>query len=155
MGVSRTGNSVKIWRNLPISNSKPALHHINAHTKFDVNPLMFTQDIIRKWNMDGQTYLRLMDGCTTDGRTDWWTFRQMDIQRETIIPHHYPVVGYKNNIGVLFIKLTVRSAEPIQTMPLSVNKAIYLLLNEIAISMKASTGWLTSTDWNNNNHSSR
>ena len=32
----------------------------------------------------------LMDGCTTDGHTDTQT-----VQRETIIPHHYCVAGYK------------------------------------------------------------
>ena len=41
-------NSVKIWRNLPISNPKPDLHNINIHTKFGENPLMFTQVITRK-----------------------------------------------------------------------------------------------------------
>ena len=34
--------TVKIWHNLPISNLKPDLHNINAHTKFGENPLMFT-----------------------------------------------------------------------------------------------------------------
>ena len=48
MGVSPTDNSVKIWWNLPISNPKPELHSINAHTKFGENPLMFTEIIIRK-----------------------------------------------------------------------------------------------------------
>ena len=33
--------SVNIWWNLPISNPKPDLHTINAHTKFGENPLMF------------------------------------------------------------------------------------------------------------------
>ena len=42
MGVSRADNSVKIWRNLPISNPKPDLNNINAHTKFGENPLLFT-----------------------------------------------------------------------------------------------------------------
>ena len=50
---------------------------MNAHTKFGENPLMFTQVIIRKRKMDGQ-----MDGLTDD-------------QRETIIPYHYCVAGYK------------------------------------------------------------
>ena len=72
-------NSVKIWQNLPISNPKPDLHSINSHTKFGENPLMFTQVIIQKWKMDGRTYVR-----------------RTDIQRETIIPHHYCVAGYKN-----------------------------------------------------------
>ena len=48
MGVSRADNSVKIWRNLAISNPKPDLHSIIAHTKFGGNPLMFSQVIIRK-----------------------------------------------------------------------------------------------------------
>ena len=43
MGVSRADYSVKIWRNLPISNPKPVIHNINAHTKFGENSLMFTQ----------------------------------------------------------------------------------------------------------------
>ena len=34
MDVSWTDNSVKIWQILPISNPKPDLHNINAHTKF-------------------------------------------------------------------------------------------------------------------------
>ena len=32
MGVSRADNSIKIWHNLTISNPKPDLHNINAHT---------------------------------------------------------------------------------------------------------------------------
>ena len=56
MGVSRADNSLKIWQNLPISNPKSDIHNINAHTKFGENPLMFTQVIIWKWKMDGQTY---------------------------------------------------------------------------------------------------
>ena len=82
MGVSRADNSEKIWRNLPISNPKPDLHNINAHTKFGENSLMFTKVIIRK---------RKTDGRTTDERTH----RQTDVQRETIIPRHYRVAGYK------------------------------------------------------------
>ena len=64
MGVSQADNAVKIWRNLPINNPKPYLHNINAHTKFGENPLKFTQVIIRKCKMDGQT---------DDGRTDTQT----------------------------------------------------------------------------------
>ena len=78
MGMSWADNSIKNWRNLPISNPKPDLHNINAHTKFGENLLMSTQVIIRKRKTDGQT-----DGLTDD-------------QRETIIPRHYCVVGYKN-----------------------------------------------------------
>ena len=68
MGVSRADNYVKIWRNLPISNPKPDIHNINAHTKFGENPLMFTQIIIRK---------RKTDGRTTDGQTDGQTHEPM------------------------------------------------------------------------------
>ena len=84
MGVSRADKSIKIWRNLPISNPKPDLHNINAHTKFGENPLMFTQVIIWKWKMDGRT---------TDG---WADERTNGRPSETIIPRHYCVVGYKN-----------------------------------------------------------
>ena len=55
--------TVKILRNLPISNPKPFLHNINAHTKFGENPLMFTQVINWKQNTDGWTYK-----CRTDGQ---------------------------------------------------------------------------------------
>ena len=89
MDVSRVDNFVKIWWNLPISNPKPDLQNINAHTKFSENPLMFTQVIILKWNMDGQT-----DGRMTDG----WMDKHMDVQSETIILRHYPVAGYKKDI---------------------------------------------------------
>ena len=65
MGVSQASNSVKILRNLPISNPKPDLHNINAHTMFGENPSMFSKDIIRKQNTDVQL---------TDGRTDTRTF---------------------------------------------------------------------------------
>ena len=47
MGVSRADNSVKSWRNLPISNPKPDLL-VNAYTKFGENPLLFAQVIVRK-----------------------------------------------------------------------------------------------------------
>ena len=50
MGVSRADNSVKIWRNLPISNPKPDLLIVNAYSKFGQNPLLFTQVIVRKRN---------------------------------------------------------------------------------------------------------
>ena len=48
IGMSLADNSVKIWRYLPISNPKPDLNNINAHTKFGENPLKFTQVIIWK-----------------------------------------------------------------------------------------------------------
>ena len=69
MGVSRADNSVKSWRNLPISNPKPDLHNINAQTKFGENPLMFTQVIIQKRKMDGRMDVPTMDGRTDDGQT--------------------------------------------------------------------------------------
>ena len=84
MGVSRAGNSIRIWQNLPISNPKPDLHNINAHTKFGENPLMFTQVIIQKRK--------------TDGQTD----RHTDDQHETIIPRHYCVAGYKKQVKLLW-----------------------------------------------------
>ena len=90
MGVSPSDNSVKNWRILPISNPKPDLYNINAHTKFGENPLMFTQVIIRKRKTDGRS-----DGRTTDGRPDRQTDGLTDDQRETIIPRHYCVAGYK------------------------------------------------------------
>ena len=43
MGVSRADNSVEIWRKLPISNPKPDLLNVNAYSKFDENPLLFTK----------------------------------------------------------------------------------------------------------------
>ena len=70
MGVSRAFNSVQIWRNLPISNSKPDLHNINAHTKFDENPWIFTQVIIRKRKTDRRTDVRTTDG-QTHARSMW------------------------------------------------------------------------------------
>ena len=44
----RADISVKNWKHLPISNPKPELHNIDAHTKFDENLLTFTQVITRK-----------------------------------------------------------------------------------------------------------
>ena len=88
--MSRADNSVKIWRNLPISNHKPDLHNINAHTKFGENALMFTQVIIWKRK--------------TDGRTDVPN-RHTDVQCETIIPRHYRVAGYKKNTNSFELSL--------------------------------------------------
>ena len=65
MGVSRADNSVKNLRNLPISNPKPDLHNINAHTKFSENQLKLTQVIVRKRNTDGRTDI-LTNGFNTD-----------------------------------------------------------------------------------------
>ena len=78
MGVSRANNSVKNWRILPISNSKPDLYNINAQTSL----------VKIHWCL-----LKLSSGNEkrTEGRTD----RHTDIQREAIIPRHYCVAGYK------------------------------------------------------------
>ena len=62
MGVSQADNSIKHWQNLPISNPKPDLHNINAHTKFGENPLTFTRYYPETKN--GQ-----MDDWRTDTRT--------------------------------------------------------------------------------------
>ena len=78
MSMSWADNSVKIWWNLPISNPKPNLHNINAHTKFGENPLMLTQIIIWKRNTARRVY-------------HWLTDRHMDVQHETIISCHYQV----------------------------------------------------------------
>ena len=43
-------NSVRNWWNLPISNPKPGLHNINAHTEFGENPLIFTQIIVQNFS---------------------------------------------------------------------------------------------------------
>ena len=48
MGMSQADNSVNILRNLRISNPKPYLLNVNAYSKFDENPLLLTQVIIRK-----------------------------------------------------------------------------------------------------------
>ena len=60
MGVSRADNPVKIWQNLPISNTKPDLLNVNPYSKFDENPLLFTQVIIlkRKYGRISGRYLR-------------------------------------------------------------------------------------------------
>ena len=88
MDVWRADNSVKIWWNLPLSNPKPDLHNINAHTKFGENPLLFTKVIIRK------RYSRQMDV---------W-HRQIDVQHETIIPHHICMAGYINTCTMNIFK---------------------------------------------------
>ena len=81
MGMSWADNCKNLMK-LPISNPKPDLHNINAHTKFGENPLTFTQVIIQKQKK------KRMDRRQTDGHTY--------IQGETIISRHYCVAGYKN-----------------------------------------------------------
>ena len=80
--MSRAGNHQNLTKfaHYGISNPKPDLHNINAHTKFGENPLMFTQVIIRKHNTDRRTQTSIQtltsectwrmygqtDACTTD-----------------------------------------------------------------------------------------
>ena len=40
-------DTVRIWRDLLISNTKADLYHYNANTKFDENLLIFIQVIVR------------------------------------------------------------------------------------------------------------
>ena len=68
--------TVKDWQNLPISNPKPDLHNINAHTKFGENPLIFTQVIIWKGNYR----------WTDEWQTNKWTDRQMETWTINVIP---------------------------------------------------------------------
>ena len=42
MGLSQADNSVKISRNLTISNPKPDLHNINVHTKSGEAPFVYS-----------------------------------------------------------------------------------------------------------------
>ena len=71
--------TVKNWRNLPVSTSKPDLHNINAHKKFGENPLTFT--------------------CYYQEIKIWTDISQMNNQCDTIIPCHYPVVGYNKRLS--------------------------------------------------------
>ena len=48
MGVSRADNSVKNWRNLPISNPKQDLLTVNAYSNYGENPLLVTQVTVRE-----------------------------------------------------------------------------------------------------------
>ena len=51
--MPRADNSVENWRKLFVSNPKPDLYNINAHTKCDENPLIFINDIIQqKWKYE-------------------------------------------------------------------------------------------------------
>ena len=114
MGVSRAGNSVKIWRNLPISNPKPDIHNINAHTKFGENPLMFTQVIIRKRKTDGRT----QDG-RTDGRTDTRTSNVKPKYTATIVWRGIKTSSY-------FIRLRCSTSQYF-------NKCVSLMRNKMHI----------------------
>ena len=81
MGVSRADNSVKNWRNLPISNAETDLHNINAHTKFGEN-----QVIIRKRKTDGRT----------DRRTDSRTTNVKPLYPATIVWRGLKKNGYRS-----------------------------------------------------------
>ena len=116
MGVSRADNSIKNWRNSPISNPKPDLHNINTHTKFEENPVMFTQVIIQKRKTNGRTYDWL-----TDRRTDSHT----DVQHETIIPRHYHALHEAVSFTYLYIK------HPIDHLSVR-NKSTAIYMNNIA-----------------------
>ena len=79
MGVSWADNSVKIWWNLPVSTYQVWWKSINVYSSY--HPEM---------KYDWWTY-------------DWWMDRHKDVQRETIIPRHYHVVGYKKVLNIIFI----------------------------------------------------
>ena len=80
MGVSRADNSLKIWGNLPISNPKPDLSTLSMH----IPSLVKIHWCLLKLSSGNE---KRMDGRRKD--------RHMDVQRDTIIPHHYCVAGYK------------------------------------------------------------
>ena len=61
--TSRADYSVKKWQNPTISNPKPDLHNINAHTKFGDNPFTFTR---YHPEMKIQTDRHTTDGWTTN-----------------------------------------------------------------------------------------
>ena len=93
-GMFRVDNSVKNWRNLPISNPKPDLYNINVHIKFVEIHWNFLKLSSGNENMDDRIYDRRMDGCT-------------DVQHEIIIPCHYCVAGYKKNQYFLVEKVKI------------------------------------------------
>ena len=59
--VWRAKISVKKWRNVVISKAKQYLHNISAHTKFGLDPLIFSQVIVRK-----RTYRSVCGGQIID-----------------------------------------------------------------------------------------
>ena len=63
MGVSRADDSVNILQNLPISNPKPDVLNVNAYSKFDENPLLFTRyhPEMKIWACLGQITLYKFD----------------------------------------------------------------------------------------------
>ena len=67
MDMWRAGNSIKNWWNLVISNPKPDLHNINAHTN-----LVKIHWCLHKLSSWKEIY-RWTEGHMTDGRTEKWT----------------------------------------------------------------------------------
>ena len=92
MGVSWADNSVKIWRNVPISNPKPDIYNNNAHT---TEVYSSCHPEMKNRRKDRRMDVRLMDG-RTDRHTDIQRETIILRQRETIIPRHYCVAGHKN-----------------------------------------------------------
>ena len=62
MGVSHADNFSKIWGNLPISNPKPDLNYINAHTKFGENPLILKSQYTENTNHKIWSWLSIQNG---------------------------------------------------------------------------------------------
>ena len=62
-------------------------------------------------------------------QTDGWMDRQMDVQRETIIPHHYRVAGYK--------KVGDMSDDKEQTQILGISIFFYYLMTSTPVITKA------------------
>ena len=77
-------NCVKYWQNLPNSNFKADLHNINAHTKFDENPLTFTQVIIWKQETKIRTGVQQTDE-RTQGQPTWYVWWQGIKKEKNII----------------------------------------------------------------------
>ena len=86
--VLQADNSVKNWWNLPIT--KPnQISTIWMHTLSLVKIYWHLLKLpSRNKNMDGRIYNK---------QTDWQMDGHTDSQRDTIILHHYHVVGYKNS----------------------------------------------------------
>ena len=83
-GILRADNSLKNWRNVPISNPKPYIVNINAYTKFGENPLIFTsyrpktkiwtcpgQITVKNWQNLAFSYTK-WDLHNINAHTIWW-----------------------------------------------------------------------------------
>ena len=113
MGMYRADNSVKIWRNLPITNPKPDLFNVNAYSKLSSGNenmgVSRADNSVKNWRnlpiSNPKPYIHNINAHTKFGenplmftqviiwklKTDGWMDRRMD--RHTDI--HYCVVGYK------------------------------------------------------------